>query len=182
MGETSDAFAAGSLSQPPIGRVALVWRGDSTAELPTPSTTRFHLIFARLNDVGLAAEPVLFSEEAPEAVRARLLAADGVLVWVDPLSSGKDRSRLDSPLRDVAARGIWVSAHPDVILKMGVKEVLYRTRKLSWSADTDLYQSLDDFNRRFPARLATGGARVIKQNRGNGGRGARQRRPEVADV
>ena len=87
---------------------------------------------------------MLFSEEAEEAVRARLLAVDGVLVWVDPLSSGKDRSRLDSLLRDVAARGIWVSAHPDVILKMGVKEVLYRTRKLSWSTDTDLYQSVDD--------------------------------------
>ena len=171
MSETSDALAAGILDQPSIGRVALVWRGDATAEPPAPSSTRFHLIFASLNEVGLAAEPVLFSEEAEEAVRARLLAADGVLVWVDPLSSGKDRSRLDSLLRDVAARGIWVSAHPDVILKIGVKEVLYRTRKLSWSADTDLYQSLDDFNRRFPARLATGGARVIKQNRGNGGQG-----------
>ena len=171
MSETSDALAAGILDQPSIGRVALVWRGDSTAEPPAPSSTRFHLIFASLNEVGLAAEPVLFSEEAEDAVRARLLAVDGVLVWVDPLSSAKDRSRLDSLLRDVAAHGIWVSAHPDVILKMGVKEVLYRTRKLSWSADTDLYQSLDDFNRRFPARLATGGARVIKQNRGNGGQG-----------
>jgi hypothetical protein len=167
MDETSDGFAAGILSQPPIGRVALVWRGDSTAAPPRPSATRFHLIFAGLNDVGL----VLFSEEAEEVVRARLLAVDGVLVWVDPLSSGKDRSRLDSLLREVAARGIWVSAHPDVILKMGVKEVLYRTRKLGWSADTDLYQSVDDFSRRFPARLATGGARVIKQNRGNGGQG-----------
>src|SRR5215471_21130860 len=56
-------------------------------------------------------------------------------------------------------------------LTMGVKEVLYRTSKLSRSADTDLYQSVEDFSRRFPARLATRGARVIKQNRGNGGQG-----------
>jgi hypothetical protein len=66
---------------------------------------------------------------------------------------------------------VWLSAHPDVILKIGVKEVLYRTRELSWGADTDLYTSIDDFNRRFPARLFGSGLRVLKQNRGNGGQG-----------
>ena len=96
---------------------------------------------------------------------------DGVLVWVDPLSSGKDRSRLDPLLRNIAARGVWVSTHPDVILKMGVKEVLYRTRALGWSTDTDLYRSAEDFDARFPTRLAAGGPRVLKQNRGNGGQG-----------
>jgi len=30
------------LGQPPISRVAPVWRGDSTAGPPTPSATRFH--------------------------------------------------------------------------------------------------------------------------------------------
>jgi hypothetical protein len=39
-------------------------------------------------------------------------------------------------LRDLAARGVWVSAHPDVILKMGVEDVLYRTRHLGWGTDT----------------------------------------------
>ena len=89
MSETSDALAAGILDQPSIGRVALVWRGDATAEPPAPSSTRFHLIFASLNDVELVAEPVLFSEEAEDAVRARLLAVDGVLVWVDPSAQAK---------------------------------------------------------------------------------------------
>jgi len=55
-------------------------------------------------------------------------SCDGVLVWVDPLSGGKDRSDLDSILRDLASRGVWVGSHPDVIMKMGTKEVLYRTR------------------------------------------------------
>jgi hypothetical protein len=121
--------------------------------------------------LGVAAEPVLYSEQTEEAVRTRLLAMDGVLVWVDPLSSGKDRTRLDPLLRDIAAQGVWVSAHPDVILKMGVKEVLYRTRMLGWGTDTDLYASIDDFDARFPARLAASGPRVLKQNRGNGGQG-----------
>jgi hypothetical protein len=87
------------------------------------------------------------------------------------LSEGKDRSRLDPLLRDVAAQGVWVSAHPDVILKMGTKEVLYRTRDLGWGADVDLYPSLEDFRRRFPAKLAAAGPRVLKQYRGNGGQG-----------
>ena len=171
MHETPDALATQSVSRPPIGKVALLWRGDAAAAPPVPSATRHHLIFAALERAGLAAEPVLYSEEAEEAVRARLLAVDGVLVWIDPISAGRDRSRLDPLLRDIAARGVWVSAHPDVILKMGVKEVLYRTRELGWGADTDLYPSADDFNRRFPARLAAGGPRVLKQNRGNGGQG-----------
>jgi hypothetical protein len=74
-------------------------------------------------------------------------------------------------LREVAAQGVWVSAHPDVILKMGVKEVLYRTRDLGWGSDMDRYLSPEDFEKRFPARLAAAGPRVLKQNRGNGGQG-----------
>ena len=49
---------------------------------------------------------------------------------------GRTRVVLDQMLRDVAARGPWVSAHPDVILKMGVKEVLHRTKHLGWGTDT----------------------------------------------
>jgi hypothetical protein len=74
-------------------------------------------------------------------------------------------------LRDIAARGVWVSAHPDVILLMGTKEVTFRTRKLGWGMDTDLYASNQDFTERFPARLAAAGPRVLKQHRGNGGNG-----------
>jgi uncharacterized protein DUF6815 len=152
-------------------RVALLWRGDLNAAPPSPGTTRFHLIFSALEAAGIRAEPVLYAEEAEQDVRDRLLTFDGVLVWVNPLDDGRDRSRLDPLLRDVAARGIWVSTHPDVILKMGVKEVLYRTRGLGWGSDTDLYTSTDDFRARFPARLATSGPRVLKQNRGNAGQG-----------
>ena len=103
-------------------------------------------------------------------VRAQLLACDGVLVWVDPIHEGRTREVLDPMLRDVAARGPWVSAHPDVILKMGVKEVLHRTRHLGWGTDTHLYRTADDLRLGLPERLALG-PRVIKQNRGNGGQG-----------
>ncbi|MGA8589594.1 MAG: Cj0069 family protein, partial [Pseudolabrys sp.] len=64
----------------------------------------------------------------------------------------------------------WVSAHPDVILKMGTKEVLHRTRMMSWGCDTALYRTAEAMRAELPSRLAAG-PRVIKRNRGNGGQG-----------
>ena len=53
-------------------------------------------------------------------------------------------------MRDVAANGVWVSTHPDVILKMGAKEVLFRTRHLGWGTDTYLYRSAATLHEEFP--------------------------------
>src|SRR5258708_14030621 len=153
------------------GRIALLWRGDPGADPPAPERRRLSLIFAELAALGIAADPLVWSEEVAEAMRERLLTFDGVLVWVDPLSDGNDRSRLDPVLREAAARGVWVSAHPDVILKMGVKEVLHRTRDLGWGADTHLYRTVSAFRAEFPTHLATAGSRVLDQNRVNSGQG-----------
>src|SRR5262249_10969137 len=137
----------------------------------TAQNNRFYRIFEELTAVGIHAEPVVYDEAFVGEVREQLMAADGILVWVDPLHQGKTRESLDRLLRDVAARGPWVSAHPDVILKMGVKEVLYRTRHLGWGADTHLYRTAAEFGTDFPSRLRSSGPRVLKQNRGNGGQG-----------
>jgi hypothetical protein len=67
--------------------------------------------------------------------------------------------------------GPWVSAHPDTIMKMGTKEVLYRTRDLGWGTETRLYSTVDEFDKLFPIRLVNDRVRVLKQNRGNGGIG-----------
>ena len=156
----------------PIANIAIVWRGDREARRnATPANNRFHRIFEELAAVGIHAEPAVYDEEFADEVRAQLLHADGVLVWVDPIHQGKTREMLDPLLREVAARGPWVSAHPDVILKMGVKEVLYRTKHLGWGTDTQLYRSTGEFRDAFPARLQRSGPRVLKQNRGNGGQG-----------
>ena len=110
-------------------KVAILWRGDREARrAATPQNNRFHRVFEELAALGIQAEPAVYAEEFADEVREQLLAVDGVLVWVDPIHQGKTRAALDPLLRDVAARGPWVSAHPDVILKMGVKEVLYRTQ------------------------------------------------------
>ena len=57
---------------------------------------------------GVDAEPVVYSEEWHDAVRTKLLCVDGVLVWVDPISDGRDRSRLDPMLSEIALRGVSV--------------------------------------------------------------------------
>jgi hypothetical protein len=124
-----------------------------------------------LADLGVQAEPAVYHDDLWEEVRQQLLQVKGVLVWVNPLEGGGDRTRLDALLREVAARGIFVSTHPDIILKMGTKEVLYRTRIMGWGCDTHLYSSLAELRRTLPVLLARGEARVLKQYRGNGGDG-----------
>ncbi|HEX6513079.1 MAG TPA: Cj0069 family protein [Chloroflexota bacterium] len=152
-------------------RVAIVVRGNPGSSSPPPEGERLLPIVAALENVGLATDWVVYNDEAGAAVRGQLLAVDAALVWVDPISDHGDRTALDSLLREVAAQGVLVSAHPDVILKMGTKEVLFHTRGLGWGADTDLYRTVDDFRQRFPAQLASSGPRVLKQYRGDGGEG-----------
>ncbi|MGA7430417.1 MAG: Cj0069 family protein [Xanthobacteraceae bacterium] len=153
-------------------RVAILWRGDRTARATaTPENNRYHRIFEELRALGIHAEPAVYGDDFADDVRAQLMAVDGVLVWVNPLDDGRTREKLDALLRDVASKGTWVSAHPDVILKMGTKEVLYRTKHLGWGTDTHLYCTPADFREAFPARLRSSGPRVIKQNRGNAGQG-----------
>src|ERR1700739_1158513 len=101
-------------------KIALLWRGDAEARrTATPQNNRFHRVFEELAAIGVDAEPAVYDEEFANEVRQQLLVVDGVLVWVDPIHQGKTRTALDPLLREVAARP-WVSAHPDVILQMGV--------------------------------------------------------------
>lgn len=159
--------------QPPthLGRVAILWRGDEAARRSaSPETSRFKAVFSALADVSVDAERVVYEDDVLDEARAQLATFDGVLVWVNPIHEGRNRANLDARLREVVARGAWVSAHPDVILKMGTKEVLHRTRMMSWGCDTALYRTVDAMRVELPSRLAFG-PRVIKRNRGNGGQG-----------
>jgi hypothetical protein len=156
----------------PRSTIAILSRGDAVARRDTtPQNSRFVRVFEALAALGIEAHPVVYDETFADAVRDQLLTMDGVLVWVDPIHQGKTRMALDPLLQEIAAQGRWVSAHPDVILKMGVKEVLYRTRHLGWGADTHRYDTAEAFRANFPSRLRTCGPRVLKQNRGNGGQG-----------
>src|SRR5215213_62168 len=102
-----------------VGAIGVLWRGDPNVEVRiTPDGCRLHRVFDELREAGLNPEPVVYADEAADRVRDQLLKLDGVLVWVNPIHDGHDRTRLDAVLREVADAGRFVSAHPDVILKM----------------------------------------------------------------
>ena len=70
------------------------------------------------------------------------MRVDAVLVWFNPDEGGRDRSMLDAMLREIAKAGVFVSAHPDVILKLGTKEVLVSDPRY-WMGLRHAYLSLD---------------------------------------
>ncbi len=153
-------------------RVALVWAGSpSDRRNAKLEETRLAGVSSALQRVGIATEPAVYADSFADEVEAQLRRVDGVLVWVNPLvDGGTDRSQLDALLARVANTGIMVSAHPDVILRIGTKEVLFATRLTRFGSDTRLYRTVGELRERLPASLNTG-PRVLKQYRGNGGDG-----------
>lgn len=153
-------------------RIGILWRGDRNVESPAPRPDRqLGPLFDAFDKLGVEVVLVPFTDDAVDEVREELLICDGVLAWVNPIQDGANRAQVDAVLRDVAKAGVFVSAHPDVILKLGTKEILVQTRHLGWGSDTELYRTSDEFAERFPARLADHGRLVLKQGRGNGGNG-----------
>ena len=108
-------------------KVGLLWRAEWDPPGPrgvVREACRLHGVFAAFARLGVEAEPVVYTDSEVESVRKQLIGLDGVLVWVNPIEDGLDRSRLDPLLREAATAGVWISAHPDVVLRMGTKEVL----------------------------------------------------------
>ncbi len=153
-------------------RVAIVYPGDYADRAnATAENNRFADLFGAFAAEGIHAEPAVYHDDFCAEVHDQLMRVDGVLVWVNPIQDGRNRSVIDAMLREVAAAGIFISAHPDIILKLGTKEVLYRTRDIGWGCDTHLYNSMEQMRLELAARLANGKLRVVKQYRGNGGIG-----------
>ena len=153
-------------------KVALLWHGGRAArETTTLEASHFRAVAEALHTQGIEADPAIYNDDFADKVRAQLLGVDGVQVWVNPIEDGRDRTVLDALLRQVAEEGVFVSAHPDVIQKMGTKEVLFQTRGMSWGCDTHLYRTLGELREQLPLRLAEEKPRVLKQYRGNGGNG-----------
>jgi hypothetical protein len=153
-------------------RMAILYPGHAeTRQDATPDNNRFSPVFQALADLGVQAEPAVYHDDFCAEVRQQLMQVAAVLVWVNPLEGGRDRTILDAMLREVAATGVFVSAHPDIIQKMGTKEVLYQTRDLGWGCDTHLYRTMDELRQTLPTLLARGETRVLKQYRGHSGIG-----------
>jgi hypothetical protein len=103
-------------------------------------------------------------------VREQLRGVQVVLAWCNPIEEGRRRDRLDAMLREVALEGVVVSAHPDAVLRLGTKDVLFETRDLPFGSDVHRIDSLAQLAAELPLRLRQG-ARVLKQHRGHSGIG-----------
>ena len=169
-------------SSHPQYQIGIVQYGDAEKRRSlTPSTSKVPSVFPALAAQDMVGVPVAHNDEAHDEVRAELLRMDGVLVWVNPIEDGHDRTRLDALLREVAAAGVFVSTHPDVILKLGTKQVLVDTRSLGWSAPgTRLHRSPVELRASLVAQLAAGEVRVLKQYRGHSGQGIWKVEPDAA--
>ena len=142
---------------------------------PNPNNSyekgKLHGLIPELEKEGLFVQEFYYSDDIVAIIENNLLKVDMVLVWINPNENGKNRSVLDAMLKRVAKKGIHVSTHPDIILKMGTKEVLFTTRALEWGSDIDVYKTPEDMKKSLVTKLQTTVSRVLKQNRGNGGNG-----------
>ncbi len=155
----------------PSPRLALLYPGDRAArDRSDPAASRFAALFRAFREAGVAVEPAIYHDEFCDEVEAQLREVRGVLVWHNPIEKGRTRQVLDAMLRRVAKGGTFVSAHPEVILRMGTKDALVELRDLPFGCDAQRVDDLDQLRSELPLRLAKG-PRVLKQHRGHSGIG-----------
>ena len=151
--------------------IALMIYGDINSERNALTEDKYKDLGNAFKSEGFEVESVLYNDELAEKLAIFLLKFDAILVWVNPIEQGTDRKKLDSLLIEISNKGHFVATHPEVILKIGTKEVLYKTKDMSWGGDTKIYTGYEDFVTRFHESLRLSGIRVLKKYRGNGGNG-----------
>src|SRR5438477_3787283 len=78
-------------------RVAIVFPANAKERLSTNvEQSRFADIAKALCATGIEVVGAPYADELVEDVRTRLLGVDGVLVWVNPIQGGHDRSILNA--------------------------------------------------------------------------------------
>jgi hypothetical protein len=153
-------------------RVGIVYHGNQEArDSANLAEGRFAGIAAALSAVGAQPVAAVYNDDFAADFLSFASELNGLLVWVNPITEGRDRTKLDSTLQELAKRGVFVSAHPDVILRMGTKQVLFDTKDMAWGSDVRVYRSLYELEEGLKKTLADGRARVLKQYRGHSGGG-----------
>jgi hypothetical protein len=153
-------------------KLAIVYPGDSEVRrLATAQNNRHASLFAAFAERGVDARPAVYNRAQTKELSDQLRSLDGALVWVNPIESGESRAPLDAVLREAAAAGVFVSTHPDVIMKLGTKDVLVDTREMGWGSDVHRIDTLAQLRDEVGRRLQSGAARVLKQWRGHSGIG-----------
>ena len=151
--------------------VAILIYGDANSNRNALTEEKYRDLASAFSAQGFEVSSILYNDGIADKLRTELLRFNAILVWVNPIEQGKDRKLLDTLLIDIAHKGCFVSTHPEIILKMGTKAVLYQTKDMDWGGDIKMYPGFDNFKDHFIKSLTNSGTRILKQYRGNGGNG-----------
>src|SRR5262245_35345651 len=143
--------------------IALMIYGEPGSSKNALTEEKYKKLAAHFTEKGFAVDSVLYHDSICRKLENDLLNFASILVWVNPIEQGTSRKHLDALLNRLA-KDRFVSAHPDTILRIGTKEILYKIRDTDFGGDTKLYDSFRDFKERFFDRSQT--IRILKQYRG----------------
>lgn len=150
--------------------IALMIYGEPGSAKNALTEEKYKKLAASFIEKGFDVHSVCYHNSVADALSKQLLKFDAILVWVNPIEQQGDRKRLDALLKDLSDNGVFVSAHPETILKIGTKEILYKVKDEEFGMHAKLYDSIDDFEQKFLNSI-NAGTRILKQYRGNGGKG-----------
>lgn len=151
--------------------IAILIFGEAHSTRNALEEEKYKNLALAFRENGFDISSVIYNDTIANQLSNELLQYDAILVWVNPVEQGNNRKILDALLIKLSASRCFVSAHPDVILKIGTKDVLYKTRETEFGGDVKLYHSFEDFKERFLASQKPPAIRILKQYRGNGGDG-----------
>ena len=84
-------------------RVSIVFPADAERRQKTRlEESRFARTAAALAEKGIAVEGAPYVADDVEALREQLMRVDGVLVWINPIVDGRDRTGLNKVLADAS--------------------------------------------------------------------------------
>jgi len=86
---------------------------------------KYKKLAAHFKEKGFDVDSVIYHDSIAGKLAKELTRYRAILVWVNPLEKRHDRKILDALLDELAGKGCFISAHPDTILKIGTKEILY---------------------------------------------------------
>jgi len=149
-------------------KVALMIYGEPGSTKNALTEEKYKKLATHFIENGFAVDSVLYHDSAYDKLEDELKKYDAILVWVNPIEQGNSRKKLDQLLTGLA-KDRFVSAHPDTILRIGTKEILYKVKDTEFGGDIKLYNSFENFKDLFFNEPST--IRILKQYRGNGGNG-----------
>src|SRR6185436_12440842 len=103
--------------------IALLVFGETHSTRNALEEEKYKNLALAFRENGFDVSSVIYNDEKADQLSKDLLQFDAVLVWVNPVEQGNNRKRLDALLIQLSKDGCFVSAHPEVILKIGTKDV-----------------------------------------------------------